>query len=192
MRKVDEAEERLVDDFIAKGCGCSLGPGIPCSKLFHRDVFLATRMSCLKMSTTELDIGHLDAHRSCGNGSTSIKSAGQQSAKSRVNILYYFRGYQVCKKTYTFLHAVGPKRFKNLVAHFEQNGLVPRVHGNTKHLPANTTPLKNTKAVVSFIENFAAIHALPVPGRLPGQYTDQKPFCCLHTCQRDMSTGSTA
>ena len=32
VRKEDEAEERMVDNFIAKGCGCSLGPGIPCSK----------------------------------------------------------------------------------------------------------------------------------------------------------------
>ena len=34
-RLEDEVEERLVDDFVARGCGCLLGPKkLPCSKLF--------------------------------------------------------------------------------------------------------------------------------------------------------------
>ncbi len=94
--------------------------------------------------------------------------------KRRVSIDYHFRGRRVCKATFTFVHAIGPKRFKNMVAHFHEHGLVPRVHGNTKRLPANTIPLAITKAVVAFIEPFAVIHALPLPGRLPGQFSDDK------------------
>lgn len=34
--------------------------------------------------------------------------------------------------------------------------------------------MAKTEAVVAFIEHFATIHALPLPGRLPGQFCDDK------------------
>ena len=70
------------------------------------------------------------------------------------------------------MHAVGCKYFKNLVAHFAKNGLSLRTHGNTKRLPANTTPFSVVQDVVQFITNFAAVRALPLRGRIPGQYSD--------------------
>ena len=48
------------------------------------------------------------------------------------------------------------------------------MHGNTKRLPANTVPSSDTQNIVQFISNFAATHALPLPGRILGQYSDEK------------------
>ena len=49
-----------------------------------------------------------------------------------------------------------------------------RTHGNAKHLLWNTTPFAATQDIVQFICNFANVHALPLPGRLPGQYSGEK------------------
>ena len=45
---------------------------------------------------------------------------------------------------------------------------MPHVHGNSKRLPANIIPLVQTKAIVNFIEQFVAVHALTIPDRMPG------------------------
>ena len=80
----------------------------------------------------------------------------------------------MCKCTFIFVHSVGSKQFKNLVTHFMQNGLSLRTHGNTKRLPANTLAFSVTEGVAQFISSFAAIHALPLPGRIPGQFSDER------------------
>ena len=49
---------------------------------------------------------------------------------------------------------------------------MPRVH--CKCLSVNTIPLVQTKTSVIFTEQFAAVHALPLPGQMPGQYSDNK------------------
>lgn len=50
-RRDDHREERVVNDFLATGCGCSLGPKkSPCSKLFSRSALTDTRMNCLELS----------------------------------------------------------------------------------------------------------------------------------------------
>ena len=171
----------MINDFLSEGCSCSLGSGgSNCSNSFSREDI--SRMNCKEMSNTELDmlvLANLDAHRCSVNDSGASKNAGQSlgekaGTKRRANIDYYFHGKRVCKHTYTFVHAVGPKRFKNLVAHFDRHGLVPRFHGNTNRLPANTIPFDKTQSIIRFIEHFATIHALPLPGRLPGQYSDEK------------------
>lgn len=118
------------------------------------------------MSSIELDmlvLANLDAHR----------HKSDKSSK-RTPVDYYYGGKRVCKETFLFVHQMGPKRYKNLVAHFDKDGLVSRVHGNTKQLPANIISLETTKSVYHFIENFATIHALPLPGRLPSQFSDEK------------------
>ena len=72
------------------------------------------------------------------------------------------------------MHAIGPNWYKNLVAHLDKNGLVSRIHGNTRSLPANTIPLEWTQAIYNFIKNFTTVHTLPLPGHLPHQFSDEK------------------
>ena len=167
--------------------------GSACSKSFSWEDISTTRMSCKEMSSTELDmlvLANLDTHRCSGVISRTCKSVGQPlgekaGMRCRVNIDYYFHGKRVCKSTYTFAHVFGLKRFKNLVSHFEKNVLVSQVHGNTKRLPANTIPFAKTQSIVQFIQHFATVHALPLPGRLPGQYSDEKALLLLsHTSKR--------
>ena len=107
MRKEDKTEMELVESF---GCSCSLGPeNSSCSALFTKEAVAATRLNCLEMTTEALDmlvLAHFDAHRRCG-------SVGEQTCRIAMN--YYYHGKEVCKYTYRFVHAMGPKRFKNLL-----------------------------------------------------------------------------
>lgn len=109
LREEDEIEERVVDDFMAKGCGCRLGPNkSSCSKLFSRTELSTTRLNCLEMSTAELDmlvLANLDAHRRNESSAvcTSTLSIPNDEHKARDPIDYYFRGKHVCKGTFFFV-----------------------------------------------------------------------------------------
>ena len=82
--------------------------------------------------------------------------------------MFWHRGLKVCRKTFLFLHTISEKRFKNLKTSLLQNGLSPRMHGNTKRLPANTTSFADIQQVVNFITTYAEAHAILLPGQIPG------------------------
>lgn len=168
VREIHEAEDLKLDNFMNKTGNCHFGSnGKACSSLFTRSEISSSRINCKEMSKSELDLvilASLEANRRCDNN--------QEGTRSHIN--YWFHGHKVCKATYLFLHAVGAKHYKNLIVHFCQNGLTSRAHGNTKRLPYNTLPFSQTEDVVQFIKTFANLHALPLPGRIPGQYTYEK------------------
>ena len=47
------------------------------------------------------------------------------------------------------------------------NGFVARIHGNKGKMPKNACEVADVKTVVDFIKNYADVHAVPLPGRLP-------------------------
>ena len=74
----------------------------------------------------------------------------------------------MCLDTYLYLHCVSRKRYQNLVQHYQQHGLCPRIHGNTKRLPANCLPKDDIEYLTKFITNYARAHGMPLPGRVTG------------------------
>ena len=168
MDEVDAAEEHAINEFMTKTCQCRFGlNGAPCSTRFSRKLITSTRMTCCEMTKDELDLvvlAHLESNR----------HSAEEQKSSRSCVTYYFHGYKVCRNTYLFAHSVGPKRFKNLITHFSENGLVPHTHGNAKRLPANTLPFDVTEDIVQFIKNCGEVHGLPLPGRIPGVYNCDK------------------
>ena len=62
---------------------------------------------------------------------------------------------------------MGHSKFKSLQHHFDNMGLVQRVHGNTKRLPSNTSSQVCVDRVLAFIDTTANVHGLPLPGRMP-------------------------
>lgn len=150
-------------------------------------------LNCLEMISSDLDmivLSHLNSHRrieeitETSSDSTSVEA----QLKHRVAVDYFFQGKCVCKSTYLFVHAIGPKRYKNLVRHYEKHGLVPRVHGNVKPLPSNTVALDKTKSIVQFISNFATIHCLDAS---LVSLVMKKQCCFRHTCQKGIFIGNT-
>ena len=59
------------------------------------------------------------------------------------------------------------KKYRNLLVHYNNNGLVAREHGNTNKSPHNRTAFSDIQGIIAFIERLAEIHALPLPGRMP-------------------------
>lgn len=80
----------------------------------------------------------------------------------------YHQGKPVCLQTFQFLHTIGKKRRRNLMANIKENGLTSRVHGNVKRIPKHALSLQSTEYIVRFLHSYAEQHALLLPGWIPG------------------------
>ena len=69
-----------------------------------------------------------------------------------------------------FLHLYGLSysRFRRLKEHYEQHGIFPRTHGNSKKLPSNTHPHTVTENVHAFLANYVEENAIVLPARILG------------------------
>ena len=85
----------------------------------------------------------------------------------RASIKYHYGGMQICKSAFLFIHAIGSQRLKNLISHYDENGLSVQLHGNARKCPHNQTEREEVEKIKAFIEQFADNHAMPLPGRLP-------------------------
>ena len=97
---------------------------------------------------------------------TSLKSERDYSG-------YTHNCLSVCTVTFGFLYGIGSKkRLQSLRSHYLENGMTPRVHGNTKSLPHNALPFGVINAAVKFLQNYTEQHAILLPGRIPGYKRD--------------------
>lgn len=71
-----------------------------------------------------------------------------------------------CKFALMFVYAVDARQLKNLIGHFDANGLSEHVHGNTRRRPHNQTDGIEIGKIKEFIEQFADNHALLVDYQL--------------------------
>ena len=163
-----EADEtKSVHEFMSSGCGCVVHDGRQCSAQFTIDHYLEFRGQCRELTRPELDmalLGQLSAFTFTSEVTVRLPSDSRQKSYT----IFWHKGQKVCRKTFLFLHTISAKRFKNLKASFSNNGLCPRMHGNTKRLPANTVSFVDTQRVVQFITTYAEAHAILLPGRIPG------------------------
>ena len=72
----------------------------------------------------------------------------------------------MCAKTFLFLHTVGKKRLRNLALSLRENGLTPRVHGNSRKQPKHSLSFQSIEYVVRFLLTYSEQNAL-LPGRIP-------------------------
>jgi len=54
----------------------------------------------------------------------------------------------------------------NISQHFDKNGVIARVHGNTKKSPHNELPFESNLHFKTFVLNFAEENAITLPGIL--------------------------
>ena len=104
-------------------------------------------------------------------GQLAASETGQNAERARST--FHFQGKRVCRAAFLLLHGIGEKRFKNLKKHFSENGLSPRRHGNQGRVPHNAVTLNDARLAVTFLFEYAEMHAILLPGRVPGyQRTD--------------------
>jgi len=100
---------------------------------------------------------------------TTVKSCKkEQKEREHTRMDFRHEGFQMCHDTFMFIHGVFRDKLQNLLKHYRENGVTPRVHGNTKRLPKNTLSFECVKRIVDFIVNYAECHAMLLPGRIPG------------------------
>ena len=88
--------------------------------------------------------------------------------RERASTSFYHQGKQVCVKMFRMLHGIGERRFKNLMKSLKEDGLAPRIHGNTKRKPQHALSFSSTEYVVRFLLNYTEQNGLLLPGRVPG------------------------
>ena len=166
MRPCDAMEEQLVTRFAIKGCGCKK----KCSSQFCADHFRDMRAQCYELSHSELDMVLLGQPVASTNSSDGvvIMSGRLKQEKRKQYTIYHHAGKTVCGKTFQFPHTVGKKRLKNLAKSLKDNGLSPRVHGNTKKRPKHSLSFESTEYVLRFLLSYAEQSGLLLPGRVPG------------------------
>ena len=75
---------------------------------------------------------------------------------------------KVCVDTFLFLRHLKLRMFRNIRRIYTENGLVPRVHGNTRRLPVNALTFSDVSHIVTFFRHCAEVHAVLLPRQIPG------------------------
>lgn len=166
MRPTDLEEEQMVTQFSTLGCGCHR----KCSSQFSPQHIQDMRAQCFELTHTELDMVILGQLVASTNTSTDVSVESRHLKKERMRgySTFHHSGKVVCGKTFRFLHTIGSKRLRNLAQSLRQNGLTPRVHGNTHKRPKHSLSFRSTEYVVRFLLSYAEQNALLLPGRVPG------------------------
>ena len=187
MRDLDIEEENKIEDFAMNGCNCQLGPkNTPCCKQFSTDHYQELRCWCSEMTRAEKDMVIKAQVMALTDTSTStrhyLEHRHSQQDRQKERASYLHHGKRVCRPTFLFLHGIGKSAFKAIKKNYQEDGLVPRVHGNTKRAPHNALSYDDTKNFVSFLNGYAEDNAIQLPGRIPGyKRTDLKLLPCSTT-----------
>ena len=168
VRQVDQLEDQRVNPMVNRSCGCKLGQkGTACSAQFTPETITTQREHCLTLDKESLDMlvmGQFQAH----TADTSSEDAACQKY-----VVFYFQGKRICRKFFMFIHTLSQKKYRNIFEHYASNGTISREHGNLHKAPHNRIPFDDVKDVISFIERYAEVHAMPLPGRLPNYKSDK-------------------
>ena len=150
QRQVDISEDGRIEKFFNEGCSCKQN----CYLKFTKDEARQIRNDLLELEDKERDM-------------LIMGFLFTQKPKTGDKIQFSIRGVHVCRKTFLFLYAVSKTLYSAVCKHFDENGPIPRVHGNSKKLPHNVIDLVSTERARNFIENYALANAQPLPGRVP-------------------------
>lgn len=166
----DREESELIKKFFSENC-CKLGSKqSPCYQQFSKEKLVSARQECLELNHDELDIAILAQIRAY----RTVANEDEASARTqRQRVKYHFGGQVICRALFLFIHAISHKRLEQLMIHHSGCGLSPRQHKNKGRVASNATDERTIKEIKQFIENYAAIHAMPLPGRLPS-YRDYR------------------
>ena len=145
----DDIDEERVLSFFDDGCGFSKWEGKNCIEQFSPAHVSDVQLQLTHGELDMLNFGHLLAHAD-NSEKTTAEQRHPPRKRSRMYLSYYHHGKPICMKTFLFMHTVGIKRLKNVSKSFQDNGILPRVHGNTQHLPWNASTCSEDIHIVSY------------------------------------------
>lgn len=144
---------------------------------------------------------HKDQHTMCLLGkisaaintseSTCKSKKKEQKQRERVRLDYCLDGKKICRETFRFIHMwvlanyflcicnnsisnrVGHQKLNQLIAHYKTHWLVPKEKKNAGRANnKRALTYSDIERTRDFIQNYAATHALVLPGRVPGYKRD--------------------
>ena len=143
-------------------CGCSKD----CLKAFDAADVEQNQLSMAELAKEEkelLILGLLESARH----NVHVTSKGRKRKRQR--FAYSFLGVEVCVGAFLYVYGLGKRQLENLLAHLEQNGLVPRVHGNTGRKPKHALTFPVIENLVEFLHKHAVDFGIPHPAPLHGR-----------------------
>ena len=161
QRLIDMNDDRLMEEFIGSGCGCWKWKGKPCSQQFTAKYIRDTCLSLRDLERSQLDLimGQLMAFANTSD-SVVVESGHRQTERKKSYTTHYHQGKEICQVMFRFLHGVGTMRMKNITRRLREDGVVPRVHGNTRRMPKHTLSLESVEYVLLFLLNYTEEHGL--------------------------------
>ena len=116
--------------FLEVGCGCG------CSAKVPKEEFAELRETFQALSKPEQDIFLMAQLKTMGGGVTNTSRRLKNRARVNKRTIYCWnRNTSLCQKTYLNMLGIGRAHFENVRNHLLNNGLLSRLHGNTKRMP---------------------------------------------------------
>lgn len=169
LREEDLEQAHCTEEFAKNGCRCSTGPGgTPCCRQFPVEHYRNMRDWCAELTKEQREMVLKGQIMAMTSTTATTTYRHQPHQRQREHTTYRHQGLEICRTTFLFLHNTGLSTFKAIRRSCREDGLVPRVHGNTKKAPVHALSFEDTNHVVSFIRNYAEDHAIQLPGRIPG------------------------
>ena len=149
----DIEENELICAFVSSGCGCNK----KCSSQFTVEYVTSVRSCCTELTHSELDMAIMGQLAAFVNTGSQVSTAARhkEGERKKAYTSFFHQGKPICSRTFQFLHGIGIKRLKNLTTSVKENGLTPRVHGNTNRRPKHALSYTTTEFVVRFLFNYA-------------------------------------
>lgn len=142
-------------------CGCSQC----CLKAFDAAEIEQAQLTMMELDRQEKELIVLGLLESARYGAETTH--GKKRRRARFS--YSFQGVKICVGAFRFIYSIGQKQMKNLLKHSEENGPVPRVHGNKGRKPKHALDFATVENVVKFIKSHATVFGIPHPAPLRGR-----------------------
>ena len=148
FRDIDTKEDEQTAWYSREGCKCELGPKkTPCCQQFPVEYYREMRGYCLELRKDILIMGQIKAMT---NSSDHVSTENRHKDAEQEELFSIKRNACVFGLSF-FLHATGKDQYVNMKGSCSENGIVPRVHGNTRRLPVKSLTFDDVSRVVSFI-----------------------------------------
>lgn len=164
----DIQEEEVVCKFFEDPC-CNKR----CNFLIPRDMIMQSRNNILELEKNQQDLIILSKIEA-GKPTSALDKAyesilGKKNYGQHGNVTYAYHKLPICRTLFLFLYACGIKRYKALLNHFNDYGVVERIHGKTNKASSNPLAMRQDEIskIIEFIKSVADRLAVPLPGRLP-------------------------
>jgi hypothetical protein len=118
-------------------------------------------------------VNHSNYQRAIDIALLALLSVGMSSDlrstinRQRTRFIYRFdKNRELCRTAFQYVYRISEARLKRLQHLASQHRLYPPTHGNTNRIPANSLSREDVAFVEQFIERYATLYGLPMPGNM--------------------------